>query len=45
MARWERAFQASGMASVKTVGWGRTRSVPATQRRDGGVEGVWTREG
>lgn len=38
MAKWEKAFKASGMASAKTVGWGRARSVPATHRHDGGVE-------
>lgn len=35
MQRWEQAFQASGMGSAKSVGWGRTWSVPETHRHDG----------
>lgn len=38
VAKWEKAFKASGMASAKTVGRGRARSVPATHRHDGGGE-------
>ena len=38
VAKWEKAFKASGMASAKTVGWERAPSVPATHRHNGGAE-------